>query len=165
MEQVAKISRQPVANPLKRILVGLLDLVVVALGCLLISLPAILVLVQAIKIEGPYTILGLYLIAAITGAGCVLFGIFYHVFLPYRFRGQTLGNAIMGTRIAGENGEDPNLVSLLVRASVLVVLEIFTFGLYYLAEAFCLVLTKAHTDMTDLFSSTCVSDFPIKEDE
>ncbi len=153
------------SNPFKRMVIALVDLGFVSLGYLIISIPALLVLFQAIRIEGPYSIFSTYLISAITGAACVLFDIVYRVLIPLRFQGRTLGSAFFGSRIVTTEGEDPALLPLLLRAVALVFMVLFTVGLYYVAEAICLYLSKRHIDMTDVVSGTVMSDLPIAKEE
>lgn len=152
------------SNPLKRIVIGLIDLLAVGAGYLVISIPGLLILFQAIVIEGPYSIASTYLIAAITGAACVLYDIFFRVFLPMKFGGRTLGSAFFGAKIVSNNGEQPELLPLLIRAVCLVFLVLFSFGFYYVAEILCLVLSKEHLDITDMLSGTYVTDIAIKEE-
>ncbi len=153
------------SNPLKRIVIGLVDLGFTAIGYLVLSIPALLVLFQAITIEGVSTTISVYVIACLTGALCVLFDIFFRVFIPLKFGGRTLGSAFFGAKIVSFDGEEPSLPSLLIRAVVLVFLVLFSVGFYYVAEALCLLFSKGHYDFTDMISGTYVADMDKKEIE
>jgi uncharacterized RDD family membrane protein YckC len=154
--KIQKVTKLKMASSSHRLMAGLFDFAVLLLASVIICIPAILVLVDALTMPSKDHTYALTLIMFLTGGFVSLADMAYKVAIPYFNHGQTLGLRFFKLQMLSEEGEEVSLKFLLVRAFSSLFLTISTLGLYYLVEVYSLFASPSHRDFADTISKTIV---------
>lgn len=145
------------AKPHKRILALLIDLLINCGVYLILLIPAFLALINVFHIQNHANIFALFAASLTGGMLIISFAIFYFVFLPCIWEGQTIGKRILNIRIIDvTTNEGPNARVMFVREAPRILILILSFGVSAIASLVTLCISKNHTTFHEQVSNTRV---------
>lgn len=128
-----------------------------AIGGIITGLPGVFIYAMLTKRSDMFS--GLYVFEALgyartwallTGALCILFAVFYYVYVPWRiYPGQTLGKKLLKFKIVKKDGSDVDFKTLLIRQVICI----------FLIEGAILVVGNYIRQMTTLILSFYVDSY------
>lgn len=145
-------------SALNRILATMLDILIGGSFCLLMMIPTIVCLVNAIMTASQINIIAL-LISSFVSGGLVIGVIFgYYVILPVHFNGQTFGKRFFSLKCQQNDGSEVTYKSMIIRVLLRVLVAFLSFGLSIVVDLITLICSKDHLTFYDTLASTIIVD-------
>lgn len=147
-----------------RFLANAIDFLFLLAITLILILPAIVALINTWVFANKLTSLALFLSSFVGGAVAALHVVFYLIFLPMSWNGQTLGKRFFRIKVVQNDGTPIKFRNMFVRTIASLVVIVLSLGLSLVVEVFNISLSKKHNSIFDVIASTKVVPVSLEEE-